>query len=300
MNPTARGPIHETGYVLVMSSHGPRLRGGAMAGGAFLAVIVASRRQRAAHALRRAALEEVNAELRAANADLEQFAYVASHDLGEPLRTIAGFAELLQRRASERLTDSDREYVDHIAAGAARARALIDDLLAYARSGGSELTVEPVDAGLVVSDVVRDLSAADRVTAGVLPVVGADRVALSQVFQNLISNGLKFMPDGQPGQVEVGAARDGDGWRFDVADRGIGIAPEHAEDVFGMFRRLNRQDDYAGTGMGLAICRRIVERHGGRIWVTANPTPGGGSTFSFTLPDEPPHASYNVTAASTT
>jgi len=269
-----------------------------MAGGALLAVIVVSRRRRAAHVQRRAALEAVNAELRAANQDLEQFAYVASHDLGEPLRTIAGFAELLQRRASERLTATDREYVDHIAAGAARARALIDDLLAYARSGGSGLTVAPVDSGLLVGDVVRDLGASDRVTVGVLPMVGADRVALSQLFQNLISNGLKFTRGEEPAHVEVAAARDGDGWRFDVSDDGIGIAPEHAEAVFGMFRRLNAQDEYAGTGMGLAICRRIVERHGGRIWVSA--TSGGGSVFSFTLPDEPPHASYNVTAASTT
>jgi signal transduction histidine kinase len=268
-----------------------------MAGGALLAVIVASRRQRTADLRRRAELEQVNAELRAANADLEQFAYVASHDLGEPLRTIAGFAELLQRRAADRLNDSDREYVDHIAAGAARARELIDDLLAYARSGGIGLTVEPVDAGLVVSDVVRDLRAADRVAVGVLPVVGADRIALSQIFQNLISNGLKFTGEGERGRVQVDAARDGDGWRFDIADRGIGIAPEHADAVFGMFRRLNGRDEYAGTGMGLAICRRIVERHGGRIWVSA--APGGGSVFSFTLPDEAPHASYNVTAAST-
>ncbi len=268
-----------------------------MAGGAFLAVILASRRQRGALARQRAELEAVNAELRTANEDLEQFAYVASHDLGEPLRTIAGFAELLQQRAAKRLSDTDREYVDHIAAGAARARTLIDDLLAYARSGGSDLRVEPVDCGLVAADVVRDLHASDRVELGVLPVVAADRVLLSQVLQNLIANGLKFTAGGAPGRVDVGAVRLDDGWRFDVRDHGIGISPEHAEAVFGMFRRLNGQDEFAGTGMGLAICRRIVERHGGRIWVTA--APQGGSIFSFTLPDEGPH-SYSVTAASTT
>jgi signal transduction histidine kinase len=247
---------------------------------------------------RRAELETLNAELQAANHDLEQFAYVASHDLGEPLRTIAGFAELLERRAAQRLNDAEREYLAHIGASATRMRALIDDLLAYARSGGGELHAAEVDTGATVRAVVADLHASDRVAVGELPVLRADPVLLAQLVQNLIANALKFAGD-DPVHVAVDAVRDGDAWRFTVRDNGIGVAPEHADLVFGMFRRLNAPERYTGTGMGLAICQRIVERHGGRIWVSPNPIPPG-SVFSFTLPADGANHSYSVTAASTT
>jgi chemotaxis family two-component system sensor kinase Cph1 len=275
----------------------PRLRTGVAVFGGLVAVALVTRRERASGAVRRAELEAINAELQAANHDLEQFAYVASHDLGEPLRTIAGFAELLQRRAATRLTDADREYLDHISAGATHMRKLIDDLLAYARSGGAELRPGPYDTQRAVHEVVRRLHAGDQVRVGDLPVITADSVLLAQVFQNLIANALKFTEDGPPA-VEVDAIMIDDAWRFDVRDHGIGIAPEHADLVFGMFRRLNASDRFAGTGMGLAICQRIVERHGGRIWVS--PAVGGGSVFSFTLPTDGPLHSYSVTAASTT
>ncbi len=284
-----------------MSRSRPRLRTPAvLAGGlaAVVPVVLVSRRERAAAAARRAELEALNAELRAANHDLEQFAYVASHDLGEPLRTMAGFAELLQRRADTRLDDTEREYIDHIAAGAAHMRTLIDDLLAYARSGGAELRPEPLDTGQVVTDVVRRLHAGEQVRVGELPVLSADPVLVAQLFQNLIANALKFTED-PPAAVQVDAVLVDEAWRFDVCDNGIGIAPAHADLVFGVFRRLNASERFAGTGMGLAICQRIVERHGGRIWVS--PGANGGSVFSFTLPlDGPPVHSYSVTAATTT
>jgi signal transduction histidine kinase len=243
--------------------------------------------ERAGAAARRRELEAINAQLQTANQDLEQFAYVASHDLGEPLRTIAGFAELLERRATSRLSEADQEYVDHIVAGAAHMRALIDDLLAYARSGGTELQVQEVDMRAAAERVVVQLQAGDRVRIGELPRVSADPVLVTQVLQNLIANALKFT-DGGPADVDVGAEQVQDAWRIDVRDHGIGIEPDHAEVVFGMFRRLNAPDRFTGTGIGLAICQRIVERHGGRIWVS--PAEGGGSVFSFTLPAAPAHS----------
>jgi PAS domain S-box-containing protein len=227
-------------------------------------------------------------ERKQAGRELEQFAYVASHDLQEPLRSIGGFAELLEQRYGERLDDDGRKFLAFIQGGVERMRALISDLLRYSRSGQAPLHSQPLDANELVREALSSLDAAVRdagaeVRVGDLPTVVADRAALAQLFGNLLSNALKFTDGRRPPEVEVSAAREGDGeWRFTVADNGLGIPPGDAERVFGMFERLHGPDEYGGTGIGLAICRRIVERHGGRIW--CEPREGGGTAFQFTLP----------------
>jgi PAS domain S-box-containing protein len=225
-------------------------------------------------------------ELERSNAELERFALIASHDLQEPLRTISGFAQLLQRRHGDRLDTEAREYVCHVAEEAMRMQGLINDLLAYSRVGREELRLETIDSNRVVDEVKSSLAqtideARAEVVVHRLPNVQADRRQLGQVFQNLISNALKFCNRDEP-RVEVSAARSSVTWVFSVADQGIGIDARQAERIFQVFERLHPPGRYNGTGSGLAICKRIVERHGGRIWVEARP--GGGSVFSFTLP----------------
>ena len=229
-------------------------------------------------------------ELRRSNAELEQFARVASHDLAEPLHTIAGFAELIERHYGAQLGDEGQVWLARLQGGVERMRALIDDLLSLARAGREPVRFELVVVRDVVATVVGLLDAAireasARVDARDLPVVRADRGQLVQVFQNLIANAIKFRGAAPP-EVTIGAGRDGEAWRFVVEDNGIGIHPADAERIFGMFQRAPRAQEQPGTGIGLAICRRIVERHGGRIW--AEPRAGGGSRVCFTLPDEPP------------
>jgi light-regulated signal transduction histidine kinase (bacteriophytochrome) len=236
----------------------------------------------------RAELEERNADLERSNAELEQFAAVASHDLSEPLRGIAGFAELLERRHGADLDPQARDWVRRIRDGTERMRVLIDDLLAYARAGNARERV-PVDVGKVVERVRGLLGASiesrgGRLVAGALPVVWSSEGDLLQIFQNLVGNAVKFSGETAP-VVEVQAERERGAWRFAVSDNGIGIEPQHAARVFGMFERLHPNERYPGTGMGLAITERIVGRHGGRIWVES--TPGRGSTFHFTIPDVP-------------
>jgi PAS domain S-box-containing protein len=230
-------------------------------------------------------------DLERSNADLEQFAYVASHDLSEPLRMVAGFVQLLQKRYEGRLDDDADEFIGYTVDGVNRMQALIDDLLAFSRVGRGDREPTDVDAGAVARRALDALSAplaetgAD-VEIGELPTVRADERELGQLFQNLISNALKFHGDGTPRvRVTAGAEDGGAEWRFAVADNGIGIEPRHAERIFKMFQRLHGRDAYPGTGIGLAICKKIVEQHGGRIWV--EPSADGGSVFKFTLPASP-------------
>jgi signal transduction histidine kinase len=235
----------------------------------------------------RAEIEAARGDLERSNADLREFAYVASHDLSEPLRMITSYLQLLQRRYGDRLDDDADQFIDFAVDGAQRMRTLIDDLLAYSRLERAPLEARPVDTRETVDQTLRALAASleeaeAEVKVDRLPVVAGDPVQLGQVFQNLIANALKFR-NGKAPHVEVAAERDDTGWRFTVADNGIGIDPDHAERVFKMFQRLHTREAYEGTGIGLAICRRIVDRHGGRIWV--EPNPGGGSRFVFTLPD---------------
>jgi signal transduction histidine kinase len=231
--------------------------------------------------------ERARAELERSNADLEAFAYLASHDLAEPLRTVSGFVSLLERRYGPQLDDEAREIIGHAVDGVQRMQAMIDDLLLYSRTGTVALRPERVAAGDLVAAALRDLAPAvaetgAHIEVGDLPAVEADPRQLQRVFQNLLSNAMKYTAPGVAPRVRVrGGAADG-GWEVAVADNGIGIDPRNAERIFEMFARVHGSADYRGTGLGLAICRRIVERHGGRLWVEANP--GGGSVFRLTLP----------------
>ena len=235
-------------------------------------------------------------ELARSNAELEQFAYVASHDLQEPLRMVASYTQLLKRRYRGRLDADADEFIDFAVDGANRMQRLIQDLLAYSRVGTRGGAFEPVDSGEVLDAALRDLGhrieeTGAVVTRGDLPAVLADPSQVRQVFQNLVSNALKYRGEEAP-RVHVSATWEaaphgdgGDWWRIAVRDNGIGIAPEYAERIFVVFQRLHTQAEYSGTGVGLAICKKIVERHGGRIWVES--APGHGATFSFTLPALP-------------
>jgi signal transduction histidine kinase/ActR/RegA family two-component response regulator len=234
-----------------------------------------------------AALGEANRELERSNEDLEQFAAAASHDLSEPLRGIQGFADLLRRRYRGRLDESADEYIDQITDGAGRLRVLIEDLLAYARTGSGGVGRQPVDTGALVDEVLGQLAVQieesdAEVDVGELPTVMAEPALLGQVFQNLIANAVKFS-DGGPPKVQVWAERRNGEHRFGVADDGIGISEGDEQRIFQVFKRLNAREAYGGTGMGLAICKRVVERHGGRIWVESRA--GGGSVFHFTIAD---------------
>jgi PAS domain S-box-containing protein len=234
-----------------------------------------------------AQLEQHAADLERSNENLERFAYAASHDLSEPLRMVRGFVSLLETRYQGQLDSDADEFIRYIVDGVERMQALIRDLLAYSRVGRAELQVVAVDMGELVKRALEALTKAleetgGHVGVGALPTVQADATQLVQVVQNLVGNALKFT-GAEPPVVRVSAERDDEAWRFAVADNGIGIEPEYAERVFEVFQRLHGPDDYPGTGIGLALCRIIVERHGGRIWVES--APGAGSTFLFTIPD---------------
>ena len=231
------------------------------------------------------ALDRVNDELARSNAELEQFAYVASHDLKEPLRKIASFTELLAKRYRGRLDDRADEFIGYITDGARRMQLLVDDLLAFSRVGRRGQPFEPTESGAALERAVGNLTTTIResgakVTHGELPVVTSDPVQLEQLFQNLVGNAVKFRGEDPP-EVHVSAERSNRGWCFTIRDNGIGIAPEYHERVFELFRRLHGRGQYPGTGIGLALCRKIVERHGGNIWVESEP--GKGSSFHFTI-----------------
>ncbi len=238
-----------------------------------------------------AALRGKTAALERSNAELEAFAYVASHDLRQPLRTINSYLTLLQTDLAGKLDEETAEYMRFARDGAQRMDRLIVDLLEYSRVGRCTRGPSPVDLGGVVNTAMLNLQAAiDEVSAmveveGALPRVAGDENELVRLFQNLIGNAVKYRrPDAAP-SVRVHCRRDGGQWVFGVRDNGIGIAPEHRERVFGIFQRLHRRDEYEGTGVGLAVCKKIVEHHGGRIWVDA--VEGEGSFFRFTLPVAP-------------
>jgi signal transduction histidine kinase len=234
----------------------------------------------------RARVEEQAAELTRSNADLEQFAYVASHDLQEPLRKIASFCQVLERRYRGQLDERADQYIDFIVDGAKRMQLLINDLLAFSRVGRRNAGHEAVDTRELAELAVTTLSvpieeSGARVEIGDLPVVSGERALLLAVLQNLIGNAVKFRGE-RPPLVRVGAERDGGEWRFSVTDNGIGIAPGFAERVFVIFQRLHAREAYEGTGIGLALCRKIVEYHGGRIWLDTDH--GAGTRIMFTLP----------------
>jgi light-regulated signal transduction histidine kinase (bacteriophytochrome) len=234
-------------------------------------------------------LQRRTEDLASSNADLEQFAYVASHDLSEPLRAISGPIQLLARRYEGQLDAEADEYIGFAVDGCQRMQAIINGLLAYSRVGRLEGNLAPVDCNLIVTAALSGLASVidetdAEISVGQLPTVRADVIQLSLVFQNLISNGLKFMAPGVRPHVVVGAEQLGKAWRFTVTDNGIGIEPQHRERIFGMFKRLHGREDYAGTGIGLALVKKILERHGGTIGIDTRPE--GGSCFWFTLDKE--------------
>lgn len=225
--------------------------------------------------------------LAASNMELERFAYVASHDLQEPLRSITSFSQLLERRAASQLDDEAKEYLHYIITGGKRMYALVNDLLTFSRvsrKGSPFAQVQTREAVEIALQNLRESiheSGAD-VTLGELPVVVGDGMQLAQLFQNLIGNAVKFRRPGTSPRVAIQARRQGEDYLFSVTDDGIGIPQEYQEQVFALFRRLHKGEAYPGTGVGLAICKRVIERHDGRLWVES--TPGHGSTFFFTLP----------------
>jgi light-regulated signal transduction histidine kinase (bacteriophytochrome) len=232
------------------------------------------------------ALRKKTEELARSNEDLEQFAYVASHDLQEPLRMVTSYVQLLSKRYKAKLDADANEFIDFAVDGAVRMRKLINDLLTYSRVGTQGKGLSPTDSEAVLAQSVDDLKVTIEengalVTHDPLPTVMADSPQLEQLFQNLIGNAIKFRGN-EPPRVHISASRNGKGWVFSIRDNGIGMAPEYSERVFVIFQRLHSRQEYAGTGIGLAVCKKIVERHGGHIWVESDV--GKGATFRFTIP----------------
>ncbi len=238
-------------------------------------------RKRAEEALRQTA-----EELERSNRDLEQFAYVASHDLQEPLRMVTGFMRLLEERCGQ-LDDTSHEYIDYAVDGAGRMQQMIADLLTYSRVGTQGKQPVSVDVGEVLEYAKANLRATIDETQAViesdpLPTIEADPAQLRQLLQNLLSNALKFRAEDRRPEVHIGVCREDRQWVFHVRDNGIGVEPRQHERMFMLFQRLHTREKYPGSGIGLAVCKKIVERHGGRIWVES--APEEGTTFFFTFP----------------
>jgi signal transduction histidine kinase len=260
-----------------------------------LAAIVDAMRQRIMEEWRftseaRRQLDEQATELRRSNAELEQFAYVASHDLQEPLRKVASFCQMLERKYSDKLDDRGRQYIDFAVDGAKRMQVLINDLLNFSRVGRHERSDETVGMRVCLDRALYNLAqlredTGAEVTADELPELPGDQTQYTQLLQNLIGNAIKFHGDDPP-RVHIGARRDGDVWEFSCSDNGIGIDAKYADRIFLIFQRLHPQDVYTGTGIGLAMCKKIVEHHGGRIWLDdESGTPDHpGTTIRWTLP----------------
>jgi len=234
---------------------------------------------------RTAELKNANLELARSNSELEHFAYVASHDLQEPLRMSTNFTELLAKRYKSALDSKADGYIKFILNSTKQMQMLISDLLTYSRVGTKPKPFADVSADAVVKGVLKRLhkaisDAGATITSESLPTVFGDEVQLGELFQNLISNALKFRAS-EPLCVRISVKADSKAWLFSVSDNGIGIDPKHSERIFVLFQRLHTHDEYEGTGIGLALCKKIVERHGGRIWVESKP--GAGSTFHFTI-----------------
>jgi PAS domain S-box-containing protein len=237
------------------------------------------------------ALANRAAELARSNRELEQFSYIASHDLQEPLRMVGSYTQLLEQRYADRLDDDAREFLRYAQEGAGRMRELIDALLAYSRIDTRGQAFRKLAMGEVLQATLANLresiaQAKGEVTVTTpMPEVEGDPVQLGQVLQNLIGNAIKFHGE-KPPHLWVSAQRKGADWLFAVRDDGIGIAPEYHERIFVIFQRLHSREEYSGTGIGLAVVKKVVERHGGKIWVESKGVPGEGSTFFFTLPAE--------------
>lgn len=231
-------------------------------------------------------LEKTVHKLETSNADLEQFAYIASHDLQEPLRMVASFTQLLEKRYKNRLDDDANDYINFIVDGARRMKDLIDDLLTFSRLNTEKTELKETDMETILDSVLVTLKSSIeendvKITRNTLPRVMADPSQIEQLFQNLLSNAIKFHGE-RPPEIRVDVENLEGEWKISVSDNGIGISPEHQKKIFKVFTRLHTREEYEGTGIGLSICKRIVERHGGRIWVDSEELKG--STFYFTIP----------------
>lgn len=225
-------------------------------------------------------------ELARSNRDLEQFAYVASHDLQEPLRMVSAYTQLLGERYRGKLDEQADKYIHYAIDGATRMQDLIHDLLRFSRVGRQEMVIQSTDARVVVEQAITNLKAliaetGSTVNCGLLPVLMANGPQLEQVFQNLIGNAIKFR-DGAIPVIKISAELKSGNWIFSVSDNGIGIAPEHSEVIFSLFQRLHTRTEYSGNGIGLSICKKIIEQHGGTIWLGNHSGPG--CTFNFSIP----------------
>lgn len=269
-------------WVVIVFSIAPLRRDGVIFGVVGTAEDITERK------LSEVALKAKAEELTRSNQELEQFAYVASHDLQEPLRTVSGFAQLLGRRYRGKLDADADEFIDYITGGVARMKSLIEDLLAFSRVQRTHATAAPVALDAVLAAALANLRGAMQAAgAGVtqmpLPVLAVDARQFTQLFQNLIGNAIKFRGEAAP-LIHISAEPRAEDWLFSVADNGIGIDADAAERVFVLFQRLHTRDQYEGNGIGLTICKKIVELHGGRIWVEPTPAGGSGAVFRFTLP----------------
>jgi light-regulated signal transduction histidine kinase (bacteriophytochrome) len=231
--------------------------------------------------------KQVEDELKRSNTELQQFAYVASHDLQEPLRMVSSYMQLLEKKYEDKLDETAKEFIAFAVDGATRMQGLIDDLLTYSRVGTKGKLFEPTDSESVLISAQDNLKVAIEesgaiITHNPLPTVNGDASQLVQLMQNLIGNGIKFNKGVTP-QINISAASKNNKWLFSVSDNGIGIDPNQQERIFQIFQRLHNRTEYSGTGVGLAVCKKIVERHGGNIWVESEP--GQGSTFFFTIPE---------------
>ena len=231
--------------------------------------------------------KRVEDQLRRANQDLEQFAFSASHDLQEPLRTVKIYSELLVKRHADKLDGEALQFMKFLRNGATRMEALVRDLLTYTQAARFDEPTKITDANEALKTALANLSGAivesgAEVTTGPLPPVLVNATHLLQLFQNLIGNAIKYRSPERMPAVHIEAERQSGYWVFSIVDNGIGIDPEYKENIFGLFKRLHSNDEYSGTGIGLAICQRIVDRYHGRIWVESEP--GRGSTFRFSVP----------------
>lgn len=245
-------------------------------------------------------LARVNEELRRANAELRDFAHIASHDLQEPLRMIASYLQLLERRYGDQLDPEAREFITYAVDGATRMKRLIQDLLSFSKAGTVVPNFRLVSAGDLLEQALSNLEVAieesgAEITSDPLPEVVADAALLVDVFQNLLGNAIKFHGDASP-RVHVSAVRQDSSWVFAVRDNGIGIDPQHSARVFQIFERLHNAEQYPGTGVGLAIAQKIIERHGGNIWFESQI--GSGATFYFSIPFQTALAMAKTSASS--
>ncbi len=250
--------------------------------------LIEQEHDKAVAAQRKSAAEVARAmeKLARSNKELEEFAYIVSHDLQEPLRMVSSYVQLLEKRYGDKLDSDAGEFIEFAVDGAKRMQRLINDLLLYSRVRSTGKPPEPVEMERTLKAVCDNLKIAieecdAQVTHDELPVVAADVTQMAQLLQNLVGNAVKFRGK-EPPRVHVSAARDGTMWRFAVRDNGIGIAEKDRKRIFLVFQRLHRRGDYSGTGIGLAVAKQIIERHGGRIRVACEP--GAGTTFEFTLP----------------